>query len=445
MSKHKKNVREAALDIIEAVEKNQSYSNLLLNETIKKHQFSGPDAALLTEISYGTIQRKMTLDYYLAPFLKKKVEHWVRLLLRISVYQMVFLDKIPDRAVIHEAVEIAKKRGHKGIAGLVNGVLRSVQREGIPSLEEIKDPAARLSIETSHPEWLIKRWISQYGFEHTQKMCEENLLAPVQTARVNGTRAHRDQVIKRLEDEGITAIPSPFLPTAIRAVEGNLARSKAYKEGLFTIQDESSMLVAYALELEPDLRVLDACAAPGGKTTHIAEILDNTGQVTALDLHPHKLKLIMDQVDRLHLENVEAKSMDSRRAGEVFEAESFDRVLVDAPCSGLGVLRRKPDIKYSKTKEDIYALKSVQMDILHETSKLVKKGGLLVFSTCTVDKEENVETAASFLEQHPEFEPNVLQMPEALTLKDDEFSLQIFPQDFGGDGFFIASFRKKGS
>ncbi|RST75444.1 16S rRNA (cytosine(967)-C(5))-methyltransferase RsmB [Siminovitchia acidinfaciens] len=444
MSKRNKNVREAALDIIEAVEKHQSYSNLLLNDTIKKYLFTGPDTALLTEITYGTIQRKMTLDYYLSPFLKKKVEHWVRLLLRLSLYQMMYLDKIPDRAVIHEAVEIAKKRGHKGIAGLVNGVLRSVQRGGIPSLDDIKDPIERISIATSHPAWLVKRWVDQYGYEKAKNLCEENLLAPVQTARVNMTVTSRDDVIKALKEEGLSAVPSNLLPVAIRAVEGNLARSKAYDNGLFTIQDESSMLVAYALEIEPGLQVLDACAAPGGKTTHIAEMLDNKGKVVALDLHPHKVKLIMDQVKRLRLENVEARALDSRKASDVFEAESFDRVLVDAPCSGLGVLRRKPDIKYSKTEEDIYALKSVQMDILHETSKLVKKGGMLVFSTCTVDKEENVETAARFLELHPEFEPHPLRMPEGLSMKNDGNSLQIFPQDFGGDGFFISSFRKKG-
>lgn len=445
MDKRKKNVREAALEIIEAVEKNQSYSNLLLNETIKKYQFTGPDASLLTEITYGTIQRKMTLDYVLRPFLKKKVEHWVQLLLRLSVYQMAFLDKIPDRAVIHEAVEIGKKRGHKGIAGMVNGVLRSIQREGLPSLDDIKDPMERISIETSHPEWLVKRWVNQYGLEKTKQMCEANLLAPVQTARVNTTLTNRGEVIAKLEEEGISAVPSPLLPISIRAVKGNFARTRAYEEGLFTIQDESSMLVAYALELKPGQQVLDACAAPGGKTTHIAEMLGNTGKVTALDLHSHKVKLIMDQVKRLRLENVEVRAMDSRKASGVFDAESFDRVLVDAPCSGLGVLRRKPDIKYSKAEKDIYALKSVQMDILHETSKLVKRGGLLVFSTCTVDKEENADTAAQFLEHHPEFEPNRLQMPEAFSMKDDEYSLQVFPQDFGGDGFFISSFRKKES
>lgn len=445
MNKRNKNVREAALDIIESVEKNQSYSNLLLNETINKYHFSGPDASLLTEITYGTIQRKMTLDYFLTPFLKKKTEQWVRLLLRLSVYQMVYLDKIPDRAIIHEAVEIGKRRGHQGIGGMVNGILRSIQREGVPSFDDIKDRIERLSIETSHPKWLVKRWIDQYGFDQTKRMCKENLLAPVQTARVNMTLTNREEVISKLKEEGITAIPSPLLPVAIRAVKGNLARSKAFEDGLFTIQDESSMLVAYALEIEPGQQVLDACAAPGGKTAHIAELLDNTGKVIALDLHPHKVKLITEQVNRLRLKNVEAQALDSRAASDVFEAGSFDRVLVDAPCSGLGVLRRKPDIKYSKSENDIYALKSVQMDILHEASKLVKKGGLLVFSTCTVDKEENVETAAQFLDHHPDFEPNRLRMPEKLSMEKDESSLQIFPQDFGGDGFFISSFRKKDS
>ncbi|MFD1705835.1 16S rRNA (cytosine(967)-C(5))-methyltransferase RsmB [Siminovitchia sediminis] len=443
MDNQMKNVREAALEIIEAVEKNQSYSNLLLNDTIKKYHMTGPDAALLTELTYGTIQRKLTLDYYLKPFIKKKLEQWVRLLLRLSLYQMVFLDKIPDRAVIHQSVEIAKKRGHKGIAGLVNGVLRSVQREGVPSLEEIKDPIHRLSIETSHPEWLIKRWVHQYGYEQTRRMCKENLLAPVQTARVNETITNRREVIEKLQSEGVTAVPSPVIPISIRAVKGNLAHTEAFRKGLFTIQDESSMIVAFALEIEPGMRVLDACAAPGGKTTHIAEILNHTGSVTALDLHAHKVNLMMDQVKRLHLNNVETRVLDSRKAGDVFEHESFDRVLVDAPCSGLGVLRRKPDIKYSKSEEDIYSLKSVQKDILDTVSQLVKPGGILVFSTCTVDKEENVETAAQFLSDHAEFTENPLNIPEGLPIKADRHILQVFPQDFGGDGFFISAFRKK--
>ncbi|HEY4552861.1 MAG TPA: 16S rRNA (cytosine(967)-C(5))-methyltransferase RsmB [Bacillaceae bacterium] len=445
MNKAKKNVREAALEILESVDKHQSYSNLLLNQVIGKYGISGPDAALLTELAYGTIQRSMTLDYYLQPFLKKKVEHWVRLLLRLSLYQMVYLDKVPDRAAIHEAVEIAKKRGHRGIAGLVNGVLRSVQREGLPDLGSIKSPIKRLAIETSHPLWLVERWAVQFGAEKTREMCEENLLAPVQTARVNRTKATREQVIRALEVEGVQVLASTVMPEAIRAAKGNLVHTKAYRDGMFSIQDESSMAAAHALEIEPGQNVLDACAAPGGKTAHIGELLENTGCVVALDLHPHKKELILKNADRLGLTNIEAHVLDSRNAASKFEEKTFDRVLVDAPCSGLGVLKRKPDIKYTKTEEDIYSLREVQMAILDEASKLVKQGGLLVFSTCTVDKEENTGTAEEFLAGHRQFEPHPLNLPETLQPLATGHMIQIFPQDFGGDGFFISCFRKKES
>ncbi|WP_340085227.1 16S rRNA (cytosine(967)-C(5))-methyltransferase RsmB [Siminovitchia sp. FSL H7-0308] len=443
MKKPPKNVREVALDILEAVEKQRSYSNLLLNSFIKKYQLKGPDTALLTEMVYGTIQRKMTLDYYLEPFIKKKLENWVRNLLRLSVYQMVYLDKIPDRAVIHEAVEIAKKRGHRGIAGLVNGVLRSIQRNGIPSLDSISDPAQRLAIATSHPQWLVERWITQYGLEKTQDMCEKNLQAPVQTARVNVLKTSREHLLELLEEEGLIAEPSPIIPISVRAVKGNLAHSKYYEKGYFTIQDESSMLAAYALNLSPRQKVLDACAAPGGKAAHIAEMLENTGEVIALDLHAHKAKLITEQANRLSLQNITVQILDSRKVNEIFPEKSFDRVLVDAPCSGLGVLRRKPDIKYAKTAADIYSLKTVQADILNATAKLVKIGGVLVYSTCTVDQEENVKVAENFLIDHPDFEPYPLQLPEAISALANGYYVQIMPQDFDSDGFFISSFRKK--
>jgi 16S rRNA (cytosine967-C5)-methyltransferase len=443
MKKPFKNVREAALDILEAVDRQGSYSNLLLNGFIEKYEIKGPDAALLTEMAYGTIQRRLTLDYYLQPFVKRKLEHWVRNLLRLSVYQLVYLDRIPDRAVIHEAVEIAKRRGHQGIAGLINGVLRSIQRNGVPSLSSIADPAKRLSIETSHPQWLVMRWIHQFGFEKTKEMCEHNLLAPVQTARVNPAKTTREELLALLREEGYLVEPSPVIPVSVRAVKGNLARSEYYQKGYFTIQDESSMLAAYALDVLPKQHVLDACAAPGGKTAHIAERLENTGKVIALDLHPHKAKLIADQAKRLGLSNITVQVLDSRKVNGVFPAESFDRVLVDAPCSGFGVLRRKPDIKYAKTEEDIHSLQAVQMEILHATSALLKRGGILVYSTCTVDREENEKTAEAFLETHPDFEPHPLALPDPILALANGHSVQIMPQDFGSDGFFIASFRKK--
>ncbi|MGM0844549.1 MAG: 16S rRNA (cytosine(967)-C(5))-methyltransferase RsmB [Bacillota bacterium] len=443
MSKGKKTVREAALDVLESVEKNQSYSNLLLNHAIEKHGITGPDTGLLTELTYGTIQRRMTLDFYLAPFINKKLESWVRQLLRLSLYQMIYLDKIPDRAILFEAVEIGKRRGHKGIASMVNGILRSIQRKGVPSTESIQDPIERISIETSHPLWLVKRWADQFGLKKTREMCETNITAPLQSARVNTMKTNADELIQALTEEGLTVQKSRIVPDAILSLKGNLAKTDAFKRGLMTIQDESSMLVGHSLSLEEDFLVLDACAAPGGKSTHIAELMKGKGKVFSLDLHKHKIKLIDESAARLGLVNINTKACDSRKAGEMFEPESFDRILVDAPCSGLGVLRRKPDIKYSKKESDLESLQKIQLEILKAVSPLLKKGGLLVYSTCTVDKDENQGTVEKLLKENPELQPFQLShLPETVSPFVNGNMLQIFPQDFGGDGFFISCFQK---
>lgn len=443
-----KNVRETAMDLLVAIEKNQSYSNLLLNNTIEKNGVSAKDVGLLTELTYGTLQRRMALDFFLHSFIKdhKKLANWILHLLRMTLYQMVYLDKIPDRAAIYEAVEIAKKRGHKGIASLVNGVLRSIQREGLPSMNEIADPIERLALETSHPQWLVTRWVNQFGYDRTKEMCEINLTAPMQTARVNLTRISRDECIALLEEDGFQIEKSPIIPEAIRCLKGNLASSIPFKYGMLTIQDESSMLASYALGAEENEFILDACAAPGGKSTHIAEKMHNTGEVISIDLHEHKVKLINDNARRLGLENINTIAMDSRLAGEHFKEETFDRVLLDAPCSGLGVMRRKPDMKYTKTEQDIMQLSSIQKNLLKSVSSLVKKGGILVYSTCTVDKEENENTVAAFLKENPQFEEDSMfkeRMPAAIRPLISGYDLQIFPQDFGSDGFYIAVIRKK--
>jgi 16S rRNA (cytosine967-C5)-methyltransferase len=442
------NVRAIAMDMLVAIEKNQAYSNLLLNNTIEKHSLSPKDVGLLTELTYGTLQRRMALDYYLEPFVKdnKKLANWVHHLLRLTLYQMVYLDRIPDRAAIYEAVEIAKSRGHKGIASLVNGVLRSIQREGLPSLEEVSDSNKRLSLETSHPEWLITRWVNQFGYEKTKEMCEINLTAPLQTARVNLTKISRGECVAILEEDGYQIEKSPIIPEAIRSVKGNLASTIAFKYGMFTIQDESSMLAAYALGAKQNEYILDACAAPGGKSTHIAEKMANTGEVISVDLHQHKVRLINDNAKRLGLENIKTSVSDSRQLQEKFKNESFDRILLDAPCSGLGVMRRKPDMKYTKTEKDIERLSTIQQDLLRSVTPLLKKDGILVYSTCTVDKEENEYTIKTFLQNNPEFEGDVsfkFRMPEAIQPLITGFDLQIFPQDFGSDGFYIAALRKK--
>jgi 16S rRNA (cytosine967-C5)-methyltransferase len=448
MTKVMKNVRETALDLLETIDKNQSYSNLILHHAIEKNKVPKKDIGLLTELVYGTLQRRMTLDYFLTPFIKhpKKVETWVLHLLRMTLYQMVFLDKIPEHAALNEAVEIAKKRSHKGISGFVNGVLRSIQREGVPSLDEIVDPIERVAIETSHPLWLVTRWSEQFGIEKTKGMCELNLLAPTQTARVNSARISREDCLEMLREEGYLVEPSAIIPESIHCLKGNIASSRAYKEGFLTVQDESSMLVAYALGITQNERILDACAAPGGKSTHIAEKLHGTGSVFSIDLHEHKVKLIKENADRLGLANIEVKALDSRKIASQFSEGEFDRILLDAPCSGLGVMRRKPDIKYTKKEEDLTRLQSIQLDLLKAVSPLLKKDGILVYSTCTVDQAENETVIRAFLEGNSDFEGDISwkeNMPIAVQPLINGYDLQVFPQDFGSDGFYIAVLRKK--
>ncbi len=442
----KKNVRELALEGLLQVEKSGAYSNLLLNSLIEKNKIEGKDTGLLTEIVYGTIQRREALDFYLQPFLKKKPEQWVKILLRLSLYQMLFLDRVPAHAVIHEAVEIAKKRGHQGIASLVNGVLRSVQRQGVPSLETISDPAERLAVETSHPKWLVQEWTEEYGIDAARKMCEVNMLPPVPTARVNVSKITVEEALVLLKEEGVEARRGELAEDAILIEKGNVAHTRAFQDGFLSIQDESSMLVARALGPEQGDDVLDSCAAPGGKTTHIAERLHGTGRVLSLDLHPHKVKLIRQQADRLGLSNVDTKAMDARKVGEAFRPESFDKILVDAPCSGFGVIRRKPDIKIGKQPEDSERLSHIQLAILREVAPLLKRGGRLVYSTCTIEKTENENVMQQFLQSHSEFEWDTSmkeRLPKALEPYTHDGQVQILPHYFATDGFYIACLRKK--
>ncbi|WP_062048610.1 16S rRNA (cytosine(967)-C(5))-methyltransferase RsmB [Bacillus sp. JCM 19034] len=443
-------VREVALDALLQVEKEQAYSNLLLNQLVKKNEFSKRDVGLLTEIVYGTIQRKNTLDYFLSPFVKngfESIEQWVHVLLRLSVYQMLYLDRVPERAIIHEAVMIASRRGHEGISGMVNGVLRSVQRQGQPSFETIKNEKKRMSLELSFPKWLVSRWIDQYGEKDAKAICQVSNQPPSVTIRVNRLKATVEEVIERLRDEGMDVERGHLSPDAIIVHSGHVLSSNLYKEGYMTIQDESSMLVARALDVQDNMHIVDACAAPGGKSTHIAERMNNNGQLYSLDLHKHKMHLIEEQANRLGLTCIKTKALDARLSGDYLQGEQFDRVLVDAPCSGLGVIRRKPDIKWSKKPTDISAIQSIQQELITVLSKHVKKDGKLLYSTCTIDKEENEGTVENFLKEHPQFELD-RTLSSRLPKKLVEFGryspgmVTILPQDFLTDGFFIACFNK---
>ncbi|MFS0688147.1 16S rRNA (cytosine(967)-C(5))-methyltransferase RsmB [Sporosarcina sp. 179-K 8C2 HS] len=438
------NVRDAALTILMEINQNQAYSNLLLNRTIKKYDIDPKDRGLLTELTYGTLQHRLTLDYYLDPFVKGKLDAWVRELLRLSIYQIVYLTKIPPHAVVHEAVEIAKRRGHKGIASTVNGILRSVLRKGVRPIEDIEDDIERMSVETSHPTWLIERWVKQFGKEEALAMAHENNHPARMTARVNSLKATVEEVMTLLAKEGIEATKGEVIPGSIQASSGSLANTEAFTNGLLTIQDESSMLPVLALDVKPDMKVLDMCAAPGGKTTFIAEKMDDKGEVYAHDLHEHKLKLIDSNANRLGIQSITTKSGDSRELESVYGPKFFDRILVDAPCSGLGVIRRKPEIKYNKTERDLISLTEIQEQLLNTAYRLLKDDGVIVYSTCTIEYDENEGMVRRFLEKHPDMEMaslDGLAANDSLAIKDD--MLQVLPQHFGSDGFFVAAFRKR--
>lgn len=438
------NVRDAALSILMEINQNQAYSNLLLNRTIKKYDIDPKDRGLLTELTYGTLQHRLTLDYYLEPFVKGKLDPWVRELLRLSIYQIVYLTKIPPHAVVHEAVEIAKRRGHKGISATVNGILRSVLRKGVRPIEDIKDDIERMSVETSHPAWLIERWVNQFGKEEALAMAHENNHPARMTARVNSLKATVEEVMTALAKEGIEASRGEVMPGSIQASSGSLANTGAFAEGLLTIQDESSMLPVLALDVKPDMKVLDMCAAPGGKTTFIAEKMNDTGEIYAHDLHEHKLSLIESNANRLGIQSIITKSGDSRELESTYGPASFDRILVDAPCSGLGVIRRKPEIKYNKTEQDLKSLTEIQGQLLDTAYRLLKDDGVIVYSTCTIEYDENEGMVRSFLEKHPDMTLSTLDTLagiDSLAIKDD--LLQVLPQHFGSDGFFVAAFHKK--
>ncbi|GAF22172.1 LOW QUALITY PROTEIN: ribosomal RNA small subunit methyltransferase B [Bacillus sp. JCM 19047] len=447
MTKDKATVREVAMDALVKIEKNQAYSHLLVNHTLKEAGLSHQDTGLLTELVYGTVARRLTLDYYLSPFLnksKKKRELW-SMCCCVFLFTNVYLDRIPDRAIVHEAVTIANKRDIKEISGLVNGVLRSIQREGFPTFSTIEDEVTRLAIETSHPEWLLKKWIEQYSYDDARAMALINNEPPETSLRVNRMKTTVEQVISKLEEEGVEVVPSELLPDlAIIVKKGNPFSTVAYQHGYFTAQDEASMLVGLLVGAEENMDVLDTCAAPGGKSTHLAESLNGTGSVTSFDLHKQKIKLINEQVARLQLPNVTADTQDAKTLTDRIE-HAYDRVLVDAPCTGFGVIRRKPDIRWSKTEEDTNRITHTQQLILANASQFVQPTGTLVYSTCTVDHEENDRVVEAFLSTHPFVvdEAAFERLPKQV--RDNgrfgQYGLTILPQDFQTDGFFMVALK----
>lgn len=445
----KQSSRYLALEILEKIEREDAYSNLLLREVLDTHEISKEESNLLTELVYGVLQRKLTLDYQLEPFLKKqkKLDHWVKQLLRISLYQMEYLDRIPDHAIINEAANIARVKGHRGIVGLVNGVLRNIQRKGVRHISNIHPTNKRLSIQYSLPQWLIDEFIEQLGEKEAEELAASFNERPKLSLRVNLNKISRKEAMDELREEGFEVAESKISPYGIVVEKGLPIETRLFTEGYLAFQDESSMLVAPALNVEPQHYVLDACAAPGGKTMHIAANFlkkEAGGKVVALDIHEHKINLINENAKRLGLEEVvETKLLDARKVLDVFEEETFDRILIDAPCSGLGLMRRRPEIRYNKTKEDILSLQKLQLEIINEVSKVLKTGGELIYSTCTITQKENQEVVNQFLEKNKQFSKAEVELPENELQVSKDGTLTIYPHQYGTDGFFISRIKKK--
>ena len=427
--------RNLALAVLEDVFVNQAYSNIALNKHLKGSQLSAADKGLVTEIVYGTVARKLTLEWYLSHFIqdRDKLDNWLYILLLMSAYQVRFLDKVPDHAVVNEAVELAKAR-KKGSEKLVNAVLRRILREGWPDIASIKRKNKRDSIAYSLPVWLVSKLKEEYGEERAQAIFESLLVRNKASIRV--TDLSRKEEIKTV----LEASDSPLAASGLVKEQGHFAGHDLFLEGAITIQDESSQLVAPTLDLQGDEEVLDACAAPGGKTAHMASYL-TSGKVTALDLYDHKLDLIQENAQRLGVaDRVQTQKLDARKVHEFFGGDSFDKILVDAPCSGIGLLRRKPDIKYNKETADFASLQQIQLEILGNVCQTLRKGGIITYSTCTIVSEENFQVVEAFLESHPEFEQVKLEHECKDILKDG--CILITPELYGSDGFFISQFRK---
>lgn len=369
-------------------------------------------------------------------------------ILRLGFYQLFYLTKTPTSAAVNEAVELAKKSRGKGGGGFVNAILRAALREGegVPYPDPHRDPALHVAVLQSHPVWLVQRWIKELGVEETLRICAANNRIPALTLRTNTLKIKRGDLLEALKEKGLNSTPTLFSDEGVLLKEGPPVSELPFmKEGLFTIQDEASQLVTLLLDPKPGEKVLDACAAPGGKTTHIAQKMQNQGEIYAFDLHQKKLRLIEEGCRRLGIKIVKTRVGDAGHSLPVPGGMAFDRVLADVPCSGFGTLRRNPDLKWRKDDKDIARLSQLQCSILKNLSEYVREEGVLVYSTCTVFHEENESVVERFLAEHQEFEldPSVEVLPENGRLLIKKGYLKTFPPPDEMDGFFVARLKKK--
>ncbi len=429
------NLRELVQGVLLSVTRDGEYSHIAIKGTLDKYQYlSKQERSFVTRVCEGTLENMIWIDYVINQFSKVKVNKMkpvIRTILRSSVYELKYMDAVPAGATCNEAVKLAQKKGFHNLKGFVNGVLRSISR-GMDEIElpdREKTPVEYLAVCYSMPEWIVKQWITQYGEAKTEEMLKAFLEDAPTSIRVNTARISRDELKKILEAEGVAVQENPKLPYGLYISGYDYLNSlESFGQGLFYVQDTSSMLVSHLAEPKSGDYVLDVCAAPGGKSIHMAELLKGTGMVEARDLTAYKVGLIQENIERSQLSNVRAVQADARILRDE-DVEKADIVIADLPCSGLGVIGRKTDIKYKMTLEKQRELAALQQEILNTVASYVKPGGTLMYSTCTINREENEENVSVFLSKHKEF---VLEYQE-----------QLLPDSGRQDGFFIARLKKE--
>jgi 16S rRNA (cytosine967-C5)-methyltransferase len=442
------NAREVALKALLRVDENEGYSNLVLDKALRSSELAPRDKALTSALFYGTLERRITLDAALRPYLrnpKDKLNIAVKDILRMAAYQIYYMDRIPDSAAVNEAVFLTKEAGKEKAAGFVNGLLRNLlrQKEKTPFPPQQGSRLQQMSVRYSCPEWLIERWEKTYGTATVEAMLQDSFSRPPLYARVNTLKTSSDALIDALQEEGITAKKISWLPDALELTHtGSIAQNGCFQKGLFHIQDLASQLCCHLLGAQPGEHIYDVCAAPGGKTFTIAQLMRDTGEIHAFDQYRGKVGLIRKGADRLGICCVTAAMRDA--VGDCTPLPPADRVLCDVPCSGYGILRRKPEIRY-KSRETIDSLPDLQYRILCKSAALVRQGGTLLYSTCTLNPMENGGNAGRFLREHLDFRGVSLCLSKGVlrTISEPDNQLTLFPQTNHTDGFFISVFRKE--
>ena len=440
----KASARATALRVLVSCRTNGAWADAALKAQLSRDGLSGPDAALCSRIVYGVMQNRMLLDHYIGAYCSQKPEHLQPPLLdilRIGAYQILYLDKIPDSAAVNESVELAKMNKRGQAAGLVNAVLRKISKnkDDLPAIPD-KDAERYLSIRYSHPKWLVKRLVNLLGREEAEAfMAADNGVSPM-TIQVNPLKTTQEALMEELSQQGVTAKPHTWVPGCLElSGTGDLTALSAFREGKFMVQDGAARLVSLIADVKPGQKVLDVCAAPGGKSFSSAFAMEDNGKITSCDLHENKLKRIHEGGERLGLTCIETVTADGRHHCAAWDGE-FDTVLVDAPCSGLGIIRKKPDTRYKKADE-LFTLPVIQAAILENAARYVRPGGTLVYSTCTILPEENEQVTDAFLAEHPDFTKDAFVLPDPVGKTDG--SLPLWPQRHETDGFYICRMKRQ--